>query len=222
MNRFYSCSAGLAPAAIINSYFRYKTLNQPDSWLDFPLYFIHIPKTAGTSICSALQMRDPGHLLFKEMRRATARKFSQKRCFMVVRDPLERLVSTYNYATDAWIEGRRHLVGFIGSFNSGEEFLSRFISTPKLHQLYFLRPAFQFYQDALDHGAHVDILRFEDIERVFPAYMNSIGFPPAELTREKVSRSKKFKKEHVPPEISNRIYDIFSDDEALRRHAWTP
>lgn len=222
VNRIYSRSVGFAPISIVNSYYRYRNVERPYAWLTLPFYFIHIPKAAGTSICSSLHMPDPGHLLFKEMKKKTARELAQKRCFMVIRDPLERLVSTYNYATDAWVDRRRHLVGFIGSFNCGEDFLKHIISNPKFRQLYFLRPASLVYQDALDYGARVDILRFENIEHVFPAYMNSLGFPPADLAREKVSRSRSFKREQVSPEIYDKIYEIFSEDQVLRRHAWTP
>lgn len=221
VNRLYSRSVGLAPVSIINSYHRYRKIEKPNAWLNFPVYFIHIPKAAGTSICSTLRMPDPGHLLFKEMKNTTARELAKKRCFMIVRDPLERLVSTYNYAADAWVDKRRHLIGFIGSFNCGEDFLRHFISYPKFRQLYFLRSASLVYQDALDHGAHVDILRFEDIEKVFPAYMNNIGLSHDDLTKERVSRSRAFRKEQVAPEISDRIYGIFSGDQILRSQALT-
>ena len=58
------------------------------------LLFIHIPKTAGTSICKAFGVFTRGHASIKKFP-ANIRHHYFKFCF--VRNPYDRLVSSYFY-----------------------------------------------------------------------------------------------------------------------------
>ena len=63
--------------------------------------FLHIPKAAGTSVCSALYGGRVGHFTLAEVRRA--RRYARVRHlpgFTIVRDPLSRLLSSYRYASN--------------------------------------------------------------------------------------------------------------------------
>ena len=62
---------------------------------EFRCIFIHIPKTAGTSLSQTLFGRDSRHIPYIEYERANPRKFRQYFKFAFVRNPWDRLVSTY-------------------------------------------------------------------------------------------------------------------------------
>ena len=59
--------------------------------------FIHIPKNAGVSICSLLYKKQIGHkdLNFYVMK--SKKLFDNYFVFTVIRDPVERFISAYNY-----------------------------------------------------------------------------------------------------------------------------
>jgi len=73
------------------------------------IVFIHIPKAAGTSVCESLYQGRVGHFTLAEMRQTGQNDCARSRgqqgidglpTFSVVRDPLERLYSSYRYARD--------------------------------------------------------------------------------------------------------------------------
>lgn len=59
--------------------------------------FIHVPKTAGTSIAMALFGEGSRHVPYFEFERANAKKFRRFFKFAFVRNPWDRLVSTYSF-----------------------------------------------------------------------------------------------------------------------------
>lgn len=220
-NNIYSPLVSAMPIEFVNLYYRFKNISKPDAWKKAPVYYIHVPKTAGSSICDALGLPDSGHLLFSEMRAETAHLLSQKRCFIVIRDPLHRLLSTYHYAKDAKNNNRRNIVNFVGGFETFEGFLNEVIHNNKILQHYFLRPASHFYNDAVANGANVDIIKFEDVNTVLPEYFNDFGLDISELPRKKVSKSKKNNQIKIPTYMSNKLSEYFLEDEVLRSRALT-
>lgn len=219
LSNVYTMMSSALPVAWINSYYVYKNRERPDSWLNYPFYLLHVPKAAGTSICEAIQMPDSGHLLFDEMRVETARNLARKPSLMVVRDPLDRLVSTYTYSLTCKQRNIRHLVGFIAEYRTLDDFLTAVINRNDLRQHYFLRSAHSFYRSALSFGAKVDIIRLEDVNDVFPKYIESLGLPVRKLPRKRVSRELR-PSGFIPPEITNKINDLFAQDIDLRMKAW--
>jgi hypothetical protein len=89
--------------------------------------FIHIPKTAGSSIVETLFGESSRHIPYLEYERANPRKFQRFFKFTFVRNPWDRLVSTYsflrrggmNQQDRVWSE--RHLARYpdFGSFVRG-------------------------------------------------------------------------------------------------------
>lgn len=61
----------------------------------FQIYFVHIPKNAGTAISELLALKGGGHYNYKQVE--TQIKRSGKKSFCVVRNPYDRVVSIYEY-----------------------------------------------------------------------------------------------------------------------------
>ena len=65
---------------------------------DFKLLFVHIPKNAGSSLEKSLNARETSHKSWAYYRDNHPQEWGTYINFAVLRDPMERLVSCYNYA----------------------------------------------------------------------------------------------------------------------------
>ena len=65
---------------------------------DFRLLFVHIPKNAGTSLENSLNTRQTGHKTWMHYRDKHPLEWSNYTSFAVLRDPVERFISCYNYS----------------------------------------------------------------------------------------------------------------------------
>lgn len=62
------------------------------------IIFIHIPKNAGTSIEKALKMSDTGHKPWSYYYKKYSNEWKTYKKLAVFRNPIDRLISCYNYA----------------------------------------------------------------------------------------------------------------------------
>lgn len=84
----------------LNKLFRLKTkkkeflVNESDKFL-----FIHIPKNAGTSIASGLGFEVTSHIKAFEIKKRYGADYLNKRfSFSIIRNPIDRFISLYNYS----------------------------------------------------------------------------------------------------------------------------
>lgn len=180
----YALASRYAPISAINSYYVFKWREAPRRWIDSPFFFIHVPKAAGTSVCAALDMPKSGHVLFDEMARDVSHVLASKPCMMIVREPVDRLISTYYYSRRLRRAGVSNLVERIAAFDSLEAFLLGVSSSENLRKHYFLRPAVQFYRSAIRFGADVHVLKFDDASETATNYFRSFGINLKEFPRE--------------------------------------
>ena len=68
-------------------------------WRKKKIIFIHIPKSAGTSVCTALYGRNLGHFSASDVKNSDPRSFEEFPMVAITRNPWDRLVSAYRYAT---------------------------------------------------------------------------------------------------------------------------
>ena len=67
-------------------------------WRHHQLIFIHIPKNGGSTISNDIYGRFLGHILYSEIQRYSEQTVNDLRAFAVLRDPVDRFISAYNYA----------------------------------------------------------------------------------------------------------------------------
>ena len=118
--------------------------------------FIHIPKTGGTSIKSALNIRKLGHPTLKSY---TANAFT------VVRNPFDRLVSSFCYAkTENNFYYKKHpYYEYIANCNF-ETFVKRLSEFKDFFQL---RPQSDFIYDSENNLLIDHVLRYEALQKDF-------------------------------------------------------
>ena len=69
------------------------------AWKSAGITFVHIPKNAGVSISRALYGRTLGHYSAAQISRRDPHLLTHTYSFAVLRDPLERAISAYRFAT---------------------------------------------------------------------------------------------------------------------------
>lgn len=111
-----------------------KLLIDNHSMLNKNLLFIHIPKAAGTSVSKAFQMKDPGHFSI-----ADYKSFENKFKFSFVRDPWDRIASTYFYAQRHSKKYPYSSVSFINKYSSFDHFVNSWVSEENIKNHYFFR-----------------------------------------------------------------------------------
>ena len=118
--------------------------------------FIHIPKTGGTSIKSALNIRKLGHPTLKSYTANT---------FTVVRNPFDRLVSLFRYAKtkNTFYYKTHKYYSLIAkcNFDTFVEIL------PDVCDKFIARPQSDFICDSKDNLLVDHVLRYETLQKDF-------------------------------------------------------
>ncbi|MCB9411265.1 MAG: sulfotransferase family 2 domain-containing protein [Actinobacteria bacterium] len=91
-----SLVARALPAAALQ-YLRFARARR--AWRSPGVVFVHIPKNAGVSISRALYGRPLGHFSAREIQCRDPLLLDRTYSFAVLRDPLERAISAYRFAT---------------------------------------------------------------------------------------------------------------------------
>lgn len=179
--------------------------------------FIHIPKTAGSSISNVLLGGPRGnpHAAYSEYERINPRKFREYFKFAFVRNPWDRLVSSYFYLRDTdprtqtWSLHERE----VARFPDFASFVRGWLSEANIRPTVHLRPQHTFICDA-DLRLRVDFVgRVETITEDFRAVCERLGVA-AELQRTNQSNHRPYA-EYYTAELRERVAAVYADDIAI-------
>ena len=119
----------------INIYRRYKY------WADAKCIFIHVPKSAGTSVSKAIYGRTLGHYSAAEISNAFPDLYKNSFTFGFVRNPWDRVLSAYSFAK----LGRTSVMGVrnpeqykIEEFSTFERFVCEWLPNQNLEKVDFI------------------------------------------------------------------------------------
>lgn len=152
-------------------YLRYPEMNKKNAYL--PIFersksiFIHIPKTAGTSVSEALYGEQPWHHPIKLYHELDAKKCHDYFSFAFVRNPWDRLYSTYNYAKKISHPIYRGPLSDIASYQTFEQFVMEWCCQQNFAEHHFLQPQFNYLTIDGDSIAVDFVGRFENIDDDF-------------------------------------------------------
>jgi len=73
-------------------------------WRERKVIFVHVPKSAGISLSTALYGKPLGHIPFFAIRRYLGSDVGNYYCFTYIREPKARFISAVNFARDNWDE----------------------------------------------------------------------------------------------------------------------
>lgn len=156
-------------------------------WIDpFPYWrytdkhrclFIHIPKTAGTSVIQAIGARRRIHLPWWVYQFADPRRFRDYFKFCFVRNPWDRAVSTYFYLKSggAGLVDAYFTRTIQDQYTSFDSFVMDFLDESRIHEHELLRPQYLYIHDIAGNCMVDFVGRFESIDEDFRHVADKLG-----------------------------------------------
>jgi hypothetical protein len=194
-------------------------------FLEHDCLFVHIPKCAGTSVVDALFGHAVGnHRSIASLRLAfTAEEYRRMFKFTFVRNPWDRLVSTYHYLQaggqgdkDAAWAARLGLAG-----RSFRDFVRERLSQDGINGAYHLRPQAQFVTLGPDHPVEMDFVgRFETIERDFATIRDRLGLDATLPSRNRGTARPRDYRAAYDDETREIVGRVYARDVALFGYAF--
>ena len=168
--------------------------------------FIHIPKTAGTSIAKALFNQTSRHVPWYEYEKADSAKFRKYFKFAFVRNPWDRLVSTYFFLKNGGMNetDRKWAEENIAPYAGFEEFIENWFTESNTWEWVHFRPQYYFICDKQCNIRMDFIGRYENLVNDFKVVAARLGLQ-ATLQPGNLSPHR-----HYTTYYSNKTYDIVS------------
>lgn len=146
------------------------------------IIYIHIPKAAGNSICRAIYGEDPQHFSAKELKIINNRKFELYPKVAFVRNPLERVISTYQYSKKHILSQPGTSISFMKNYSSFDDFVEHGLTASLVTEHYF------FWSQDRYLGKDIDYVgKFESITSDFNNLTREFEFD-AELKHQNKSQ----------------------------------
>jgi len=175
--------------------------------------FIHIPKTAGSSVGNAIFGTDlTGHWTANTFNWTNPKKFASYFKFAFVRNPWDRVASSYHYlkmggksrSDAAWA------LKNLAEFNTFEDFVLYGLHTPKVLSWVHFRSQLEFIRDK-NNNMTLDFLgRFENISKDFEYINHEIG-TERQLPHNNNSDRLPYKELYTPA-MAKKVGFIYKDD----------
>lgn len=190
----------------VTDIYQFRNKYRVGAWLDKEYQFIHVPKCAGTSIAMALDLPDPGHFTFEQLK-ALGVTTGDAVNFAVVRNPVDRIVSTFKYARKAQEKNGPNPLSWIARFDDFDDFVCRGLRESDVENNYFFWSSCK-YIEGCPCGS-LKIIDFEKVDEGFRDIVRTIGLGDIALPKENVS-----KKDVVPVsrKTKDKIMSLYRDD----------
>jgi chondroitin 4-sulfotransferase 11 len=170
--------------------------------------FVHIPKTAGVAICASLGLHIRGHRRFQEIRRRTPANYF---VFSVVRNPWDRLVSSYTYfkAGGRGFPNDKAMQRTLSRYKTFADFCEE-ITPELLDQWTKIVPHF-LPQVYWQHPRINKVYRFENLKEDFADVCSHIETTPVPLLRRNASDHARYT-EYYDCSSQAKVAEIYSND----------
>lgn len=145
------------------------------------IIFIHIPKAAGTSVLNLLgnhSSRD--HATWYEYSVADIERFKSYHKFTVVRNPFDRLVSTYRYLMRGGNQSSdmRWKETVFSNCESFDQFVEKYINEDFIYRSRMFWPQHMFLFNEFGDLMVDDVLKFESLSRDWIGLSERVGLSP--------------------------------------------
>jgi chondroitin 4-sulfotransferase 11 len=189
--------------------------------------FIHIPKSAGTSILTSLAenkriFRD--HATWRDFYNFNQNKFKRYYKFTFVRNPFDRLVSTYSYLLAGGNQNQDIYFKdyFIKNNITFELFVLDYLDSSKIFEHMIYAPQYLFVYD-FQYKLRVDYVgKFENIEKDFINVSKSIrGLTPLKKLNSS-SRKDKYLEYYSNKRVVEKVVNLYKKDFEFFCYSKTP
>ena len=148
----------------------------PEAFKRHQCVFIHVPKCAGSSVCSALlDERWPGHLPYYWYQQQFPEHCERSFKFAFVRDPLERAYSAYTYLRNSKGTRDLHAQALVCSYRDFDHFVAGWLHPDNLRRQLHFAPQTDFLVDHMGQMAMDFLGRQESLEQDFQRLCERLG-----------------------------------------------
>lgn len=170
--------------------------------------YIHIPKTAGTSIAKCCYGEDPWHYSISQYKYLSRRYFNSLFKFAFVRNPYTRLASIYKYSFKQAAEHPKTSVKFVTKYETFDEFLMNWLTKKNIESHYFFQQQYKYVCDKKGNILVDFIGKFENIETDFAFIKNRLNISQ-ELKHINMSNSNSIV---YTSELAEIVYEAYKKD----------
>ena len=176
------------------------------SWLKRKVIFIHIPKSAGISLSTALYGKPLGHIPFFAIRRFLGEDVGNYYCFTYIREPKARFISAVNYARENWdeIKGSKGLPSKKVLFGDIDTLLKVWLLGKSDNKLNYIFKSQSFFVSQTE--GFVDLFPFDDISEAGNIIKKKTGFS-VELQKMNSSGGKNIVLSNESERFLEKIYE---------------
>lgn len=177
--------------------------------------FIHIPKVAGTSVLTLFmgnQVRRD-HLSYREFQGADSFSFNDYYKFCFIRNPYDRLVSTYEYLKSGGNKKQdKYFESILNEkYKTFDSFVLDFLDNEIIHSHLLFKPQYTYIYDYKDECMVDFVGRFECLESDFRVVSNKLGLK-GELKKINSSTRKEYQKYYFSPDVIKKVNMLYKKD----------
>ncbi|CAI8892468.1 sulfotransferase family 2 domain-containing protein [Pseudomonas chlororaphis] len=149
----------------------------PEPFRQHGCVFIHVPKCAGSSLCSALfDGWTPGHLPLYWYEQQFPQQFAGSFKFAVVRDPLERAYSAYAFLRGNELSRRDQAAQrLVSHYRDFDDFVGRWLHPENIHKQLHFAPQTDFLVDSMGR-LNMDFIGYQEhLQRDYQLLSEHLG-----------------------------------------------
>jgi hypothetical protein len=177
--------------------------------------FIHIPKNAGTSVLNFLGDKgtERDHLNYLVYRKANSRLFNSYFKFSIVRNPLDRAYSIYNYLLDGGNGNAdvKFKEMFPNDFKTFKHFIIDFLTAERMHSHNLFRPQYYYIIDPFGNLMIDKLFYYEELSHSM-SELSDILHINSKFPEVNVRNKGKGYINYYDNEMIDRIYDLYNKD----------
>ena len=183
----------------------------------YPLIFVHLPKTAGTSINDVLDVEVQGHRTLKEIKLLLDKSiYNSYKKISVVRNPYDRMVSLYKSTLPIVMKNAREN-NYVGDDFTFEDWFWNIYNHINniAHEPLYGAPCYDSMVGDSNKLSIDYILRFENLEEDWNDMFNDLNLKVPELLRLNTTKHEHYSKYYqyqTGEMMINFIYEIFKKD----------
>ncbi|MFW5804640.1 MAG: sulfotransferase family 2 domain-containing protein [bacterium] len=193
--------------------------------IKYKCIFIHIPKTAGTSILSLLTGKERirrDHNNFFIFYKANPSLFNKYFKFTFVRNPYDRIISCYEYLINGGNnnEDKYYEKLFNEKYDSFDKFVLNFLNHNVIHENDLFKPQYLFIYDYTGKCKVDFVGRYENIDADSVFILNKLGINK-KLPVSNQSKRKNIEEYYKNEAVKKKIKILYAKDfEILNYNSW--
>ncbi|CAH7388538.1 hypothetical protein VCHA39O220_90043 [Vibrio chagasii] len=196
------------PVQVKNVKHIYSHRETPPLWINDDFLYLHIPKSAGTSVAKALGRKETGHFTYDFLRAKYPKVENKDKYFVIMRNPIDRIGSTFKYVKGLHERYGSSILPEINRYENVNDFIMDGLVKSDIHNHYFLRPVSDFVLNIPKEKLYY--VEFDNLNYNLKRFFNKELSQNIELPYENISP--KIRNQTISSAASEVITSLYSDD----------